>query len=73
MKTPKQSFYLLNWWLDKQDGERIPCVQVLAPFAIGMAVYVAHVVAVPLDGCALNRTLFSRPCVCASGIITCKA
>ena len=27
------------------------CMQVLAPFAIGMDVFLCHMVAIPLDGC----------------------
>ena len=30
-------------------------MQILAPAAIGFAVFVSHLVAVPLDGCSINR------------------
>jgi aquaporin PIP len=36
--------------LDPADCSR----QVLAPFAIGMVVYLAHLVMVPIDGCSIN-------------------
>lgn len=36
------------------SGVAICPVQVLAPFAIGMDVFLCHLVAIPLDGCSIN-------------------
>ncbi len=34
-------------------------VQVLAPTAVGFWVFICHLVAIPIDGCSVNREL---PC-----------
>ena len=36
-------------------------MQVLAPFAIGMVVFLAHTVAIPIDGCSVNRAPLTHP------------
>jgi glycerol uptake facilitator-like aquaporin len=33
-------------------------LQVLAPFAIGFTVFICHLIAVPIDGCSINREAF---------------
>lgn len=41
-------------WITLAESDFVS--QVLAPFAIGFAVFVAHLCAIPLDGCSINRT-----------------
>jgi hypothetical protein len=53
-------------------------LQVLAPFAIGFTVFVCHLVAVPIDGCSINRKPQQRisilRCVlrCRQKLATCQ-
>ena len=40
------------------DNASIRCctwLQVLAPFAIGFTVFICHLIAIPIDGCSINR------------------
>ena len=50
--------------------------QVLAPMAIGMAVFVCHLVAIPLDGCRCARRacvlLHSPACSCVRAHTRCS-
>lgn len=39
---------------DQTRGATTPHIPALAPFAIGIAVFLAHIVAVPVDGCSIN-------------------
>lgn len=39
---------------DKARGATTPHLPSLAPFAIGIALFLAHIVAVPIDGCSVN-------------------
>jgi glycerol uptake facilitator-like aquaporin len=39
---------------DQTRGATTPHIPALAPFAIGIAVFLAHLVAVPVDGCSIN-------------------
>ena len=39
------------------DDVGVLALQILAPFAIGFAVFVCHLCAIPLDGCSINRAL----------------
>jgi MIP family channel proteins len=40
--------------VDQGRAESTAHLSVLAPFSIGMAVFLAHIVAVPIDGCSIN-------------------
>eukprot|EP00879_Flechtneria_rotunda_P028764 GHRR01030984.1.p1 GENE.GHRR01030984.1~~GHRR01030984.1.p1 ORF type:complete len:309 (+),score=86.99 GHRR01030984.1:184-1110(+) len=40
--------------VDQTRGARTAHLPVLAPLAIGIAVFLAHVVAIPIDGCSIN-------------------
>lgn len=39
---------------DKARAATTPHLPSLAPFAIGIALFLAHIVAVPIDGCSVN-------------------
>jgi glycerol uptake facilitator-like aquaporin len=39
---------------DKSRGASTPHLSALAPFAIGVTVFLCHIVAVPIDGCSVN-------------------
>jgi aquaporin PIP len=39
---------------DQTRGATTPHIPTLAPFAIGIAVFLAHIVAVPVDGTSIN-------------------
>lgn len=38
---------------------------VLAPFAIGFTVFICHLVAIPIDGCSINRELSNDSACCS--------
>lgn len=47
--------------------------QTLVPLAIGLAVFCAHMIALPIDGCSINPTRTFASAVAASGVSTCNA
>ena len=49
---------------DASRSRSIAHLPVLAPFAIGVTVLIAHLAAIPLDGCSLNPARSWRRCCC---------
>lgn len=47
--------------------------QTLVPFAIGMAVFCAHMIGLPITGCSINPTRTFASSVAASGVAGCNA
>ena len=47
--------------------------QTLVPFAIGMAVFCSHMLALPVDGCSINPTRSFASAAAASGVSGCGA
>jgi glycerol uptake facilitator-like aquaporin len=45
--------------------------QTLVPFAIGMAVFIAHMIALPITGCSINPTRTFASSAAASGLSQC--
>lgn len=45
--------------------------QMLVPFAIGMAVFIAHMIALPITGCSINPTRTFASAAAASGLTEC--
>lgn len=46
--------------------------QILVPFAIGMAVFVCHMIGLPVTGCSINPTRSFASAVAASNITGCS-
>lgn len=46
--------------------------QVLVPYAIGMAVFIAHMLGLPITGCSINPTRTFASAAAASGIAGCE-
>ena len=46
--------------------------QTLVPFAIGVAVFCAHMIGLPIDGCSINPTRTFASAAAASGIVGCE-
>jgi MIP family channel proteins len=47
--------------------------QTLVPLAIGMAVFIAHMIAIPITGCSINPTRTFASSAAASGVPGCSA
>lgn len=47
--------------------------QTLVPFAIGMAVFIAHMLALPITGCSINPTRTFASSAAASGLSQCPS
>ena len=47
--------------------------QTLVPLAIGMAVFIAHMIGIPIDGCSINPTRTFASAAAASGVDGCDA
>lgn len=47
--------------------------QTLVPLAIGLAVFCAHMIGLPIDGCSINPTRSFASSAAASGVVGCSA
>jgi len=54
-------------------GDSSKSNQTLIPLAIGLAVFCAHMIALPIDGCSINPTRTFASAVAASGVSSCNA
>jgi len=60
------TFFLMYVVLETAVNPKSKANAVNAPFAIGMAVYLAHSILIPIDGCSINPTRSFGPAVVAS-------